>query len=148
MAHWQGYLRRDREFFGGLTEINRTPLGSILLRENLAFINAWRRQAWLVSLAFGPRSPFFSLPHIWLSVIRFHQQLTLLSCLPCGWMFVMFMSRVWVKFNDARGADDFWDVQHDPRRPTKMINKSLLEIVCKCYPSSTDTSHLMLNISA
>jgi len=38
MVNWQGYLSGDREFFGELTEINRTPLDSILLCENAVFI--------------------------------------------------------------------------------------------------------------
>ena len=73
MAHWQGYLSRDREFFGGLTEINRTPLGSIFLRENLSLYRDWRTTRVLGFLAplSAFSSPIFGPPRI-----RFHQQTT------------------------------------------------------------------------
>lgn len=81
MAHWQGYLSRDRFFFGGLTEINRTLLGSIFLRENLVFIKARGLRTLIVSLAFGPvlhfSSPYLVACHSFSSATNFAVRLAL-----------------------------------------------------------------------
>lgn len=80
IAHWQGYLRRDREvFFGGLTEIDRSFLGSILLPENSRGLedNSSTRV-----LCFWPPLTRL-LPRIWLTVISLHQPQTLLFHLLC-----------------------------------------------------------------